>query len=494
MHQESKHRGKFPPRRKPAGGFNLISITRLMMAWCAFREGHIGLKELRVYFALTEMQARRCGAKDGQTPEFALEELRKLVGGAGGEPLRESLRRLRRVGLIRTLSKEVIELSTNLDELTFDQTPVREALDKIPNNDRLIPVPRRIIRLIAGGARRTLIATLLGHLIRCLFYRRGMVHSAGAVKASWVADIFGVSERRVHEQRQHLIELGILIALDTPQRVLNRHGQWAAFNLDWSPVAAGEAKSPQAEVVEQDGAGGPVPPEPSPPPVEIPPRIVTPIEKPLKPLREEETRKPASGGPAGFCQKDQDGKIPEPKLRDVRAEDLRDPARLMTLHAQAVEQGAISNSENERLNFFAAANHARVIGSRNPPGLFVKIVRSKLFGFLTQDDEDAARAQIRNLLYPKTAPEQSPRGGPYSASNGQTAKGPSLSDDARFVRDITRVLKQRGIPDSSMWRLVNRERPEWTRERWDQALGEFNGTSGRALASVSGMLHNVQNV
>ena len=465
MNQESKKGGRVPPKRKPAGGFNLLSVTQLMMAWCAFRGGHMGLKELRVYFALTEMQARRCGAKDGQTPEFALDELRKLVGGAGGEPLRESLRRLKRVGLIRTLSKETIELSTDPDELTFDQTPVQAALDKIPNHDRLVPVPRRIVRLIAGGARRTLIATLLGHLIRCLFYRRGMVYPSGAVKASWVADVFGVSERRVHEQRQHLIELGVLIALDTPQRVLNRYGQWAAFNLDWSPVVATSTKAlaeappeaTEAPTVEEGRGAATVPPEPSPLPAEelsplpaeFPPQPVTPIEN-SEPLREVETRKPASGGPAGFSQTDREEKTPEPTLRNVRPEDLQDPARLMTLHGQAVSEGAISNSEADRLNFFGAANHARVIGSINPPGLFVRIVRSKLFGFLTQADEDAARAQIRNLLYPKTAPEQSPRGGPPRALSG-----PSLSDDARFVRDITRVLKQRGVPESS--RLAARE-------------------------------------
>jgi hypothetical protein len=487
-----------------------------MMAWCAFREGHIGLKELRVYFALVEMKARRCVLAEGQTPEFAIEELRKLVGGAGGEALRESLRRLSRVGLVRNLSKETIELATDLDELTFDTTPVREALDKIPHHDRLVPVPRRVIRLIAGGARRTLIATLLGHMIRCLFYRGGKVHPSGVVKASWVADVFDVSERQIHLQRQHLIELGLLVRLDTPQRVLNRHGQWFAFDLDWSPAAParigvpGDAVPAKGETVPEPpvvslpagatpsdgGRAGEAPPsEPSPPPAEIPAQTDTP-KRNSEPLREDlKTSKPASGGPSGDCIHPLGEKaLPKPTLRDVKPEDLRTPARLMDLHAQAVEQGAISNSEHDRLNFFAAANHARVIGSRNPPGLFVRIIRSKLFGFLTQDDEDAARAQIRILLYPKTAPELSPRGGPYSASNGQTAKGPSLSDDARFVRDITRVLKQRGIPDSSMWRLVNRERPEWTRERWDQALGELNGTPGRALASVSGMHHNVQNV
>ena len=390
---------------------------------------------------------------------------------------------------------------------TFDTTPVQEALDEIPNHDRRVPVPRRIVRLIAGGARRTLIATLLGHMVRCLFYRSGKVHPSGVVKASWVADVFGVSERQVHLQRQHLIELGILVRLDTPQRVLNRHGQWFAFDLDWSPAAPAPVGAPgdalpakgetvpeppvaslPAEATPPDGGRGgeAAPSEPSPPPAEIPPQTVTPKGN-SEPLREDlKTSKPGSAGPAGFSKTDREEKIPDPTLRDVRPEDLRNPARLMDLHAQAVEQGAISNSEADRLNFFAAANHARVIGSVNPPGLFVRIFRSKLFGFLTQDDEDVARAQIRNLLYPKTAPEQSPRGGPYGAFNGPSPSRPQLSEDARFVRDIVRVLKNRGIPESSCWRFVNRERPEWTRERWDAALLELDPTRLPVVGSLVG--------
>jgi hypothetical protein len=133
------------------------------------------------------------------------------------------------------------------------------------------------------------------------------------------------------------------------------------------------------------------------------------------------------------------------------------------------------------------ANHVRVIGSINPPGLFVRIIRSKLFGFLTQADDDVARAQIRRILYPEASSMRSPHGG-----HPRALSGPSLSDDARFVRDVTRVLAGKSVPESSVWRLVNREKPEWTRERWDRALGELHGTSGRS--SVSGVLGDLQTV
>ncbi|HYW82184.1 MAG TPA: hypothetical protein VFB30_02940, partial [Spirochaetia bacterium] len=117
-------------------------------------------------------------------------------------------------------------------------------------------------------------------------------------------------------------------------------------------------------------------------------------------------------------------------------------------------------------------------GSRNPPGLFVRILRSGLWSFLTQDDEDVARVQLRRVLYPEGAPPELPR-----AEAPRPAPGPS--DDARFVRDITNLLRQRGIPESSMWRLVNRERPEWTRERWDAARAELRAElPAMAAASI----------
>ena len=63
-------------------------------------------------------------------------------------------------------------------------------------------------------------------------------------------------------------------------------------------------------------------------------------------------------------------------------------------------------------------------------------------------------------------------------------RSPVLSDDARFVRDLTNQLRGHGIPESSVWRLVNRERPEWTRERWDQAQAELQGTNRPLVAEA----------
>src|SRR5512142_1925368 len=265
---------RIEPQRKPEGGFAFFSVVQLVLAWTAFREHQIGLKELRVYFALAEMKSRRCGCGDGDPPpEFTPLEVRKLVGGAGGE--REAVNKLVAVGLLREVSKSTIEFTTDPGELRFLPETLDATLDLIRNNQRPVPVPRRIIRLIAGGARRTLIATILGHLIRCLYYKRGQCHPKGCCKASWIAKVFGVCERSVKGQRRHLVELGWLLPQKTCQHTLNTHGVWLAINLAWNgPTTAKETEHEQP-VVEQlapEATALPVPPEvpaatePSPPP------------------------------------------------------------------------------------------------------------------------------------------------------------------------------------------------------------------------------------
>ena len=52
-------------------------------------------------------------------------------------------------------------------------------LDRIPNHARRVPVPRRILRLLAGGCRPAMIATILGHLFRCLYVKGGVFQDLG---------------------------------------------------------------------------------------------------------------------------------------------------------------------------------------------------------------------------------------------------------------------------------------------------------------------------
>src|SRR5437867_11778421 len=80
--------------RKPHGGFVLLTVEILYLLWWVYRQRYIQLRDLRVWLACQEMVARRCQLLPAQVPHYALAELHRLVGGAGGPHRRSPPRRL----------------------------------------------------------------------------------------------------------------------------------------------------------------------------------------------------------------------------------------------------------------------------------------------------------------------------------------------------------------------------------------------------------------
>ena len=194
------------------------------------------------------------------------------------------------VGLLREVSKTSIEFATEPSELRFLPETLDATLDLISHPDRRVPVPRRIIRLIASGARRTLIATILGHLIRCLFYKHGECHPKGCCKASWIAEVFGVSERC----RQEAAKAPRRAWLASPAKDLPAHTQhpWRLARhqsrMEW-PDQAKETLGVQAADEPHPGIGGggarapteaQAAPEPPPPPANNPAAKQPPLPAP----------------------------------------------------------------------------------------------------------------------------------------------------------------------------------------------------------------------
>lgn len=369
---DTKHRSDREGVRKPAGGFCFIRGTALLSAWAAYRGGQIQLVDLRVWFACREASARRCAIRKGRAPQYQIDEIRTLVGGTNRR-IGESLRKLGRLGFV-AWSDASVEFPEEVGS-SF-QDGFTEILDLVPNHKRLVPVPRRIIRRIAHGERRICIATILGHLLRCLYYKGGLCLPEGTCKASWIADVFGVDVRNVKSARKHLVSVGWLIPVATRQVHLNRFGARFRINLEWpsrndiNPLA-------KRSLLQAKSTIG------SPPPYKDK-KLSTRNEKP-------ETR---GSGPAGVFE---EGKGKGPQLRNVRMEDLNSASSLCELFRQAVGEGVVKGSDMDRLNFFAAAEHARAVGTRNPCGLFVAIVRRGLWQHISLDNEDAAKARLRGL-------------------------------------------------------------------------------------------------
>jgi len=147
-------------------------------------------------------------------------------------------------------------------------------------------------------------------------------------------------------------------------------------------------------------------------------------------------------------------------------EDLQETARLLTLFAQAQAQGLIGKSDSERLTFFGLAEHAKIVGSANPCGLFAALVRRQCWHFITDSDEDAAQQRLKTHLY-GTASQT--RGAPPPYNLAQT----ELSKDAAIVRYVQTQLARAGF-EGDVFGLVSRDDASWTRERWDKAVDELD--------------------
>jgi hypothetical protein len=476
------------PVGKPKGGYQLIPAVQLALVWWRYREKVIRLVDLRVWFAGWEMRARRCRRPAPLPRRFGLDELKGLTG-MSPRRLGESLRRLQSAGLL-AWTASAIGFPASADAVPLaDRAAFGEFLDRIPNHRRRVPLPRRILRLLAGGARPALIATILGHLLRCLYLKGRGCSSRGRVKASWIAEAFGVGLRRVKEARRQLIAMGWLIPLAADQWALNRWGAHVRINLDWSRLD-GVEDAPDALGQDSELA----PPAPVSGPEAAPP------ESDNKPLEGCKNQEPAMGGPVGVFTIERAKKSEQPAetvqpvttaksappavlathaetphgakadLRHVLPGDLRDTGRLLELYIQAVSLGLAAASEWGRLRFVAAAEHARVIGTKNPCGLFVRLVRGGLWHFATGDDEEAASLRLRRHLH-----------GEFPQRRVEQASGipprQEWSDDARLVQAVREAAARAGLKGDP-FPLLKREKPEWTRERWDQAVAELGRRAG----------------
>jgi len=154
--------------------------------------------------------------------------------------------------------------------------------------------------------------------------------------------------------------------------------------------------------------------------------------------------------------------IQPPTLRHIIPEDLQDIARLLTLFAQAQTQGLIGKSDSDRLTFLALAEHAQVVGSQNPCGLFAALVQRQQWHFVTDNDEDVAQVRLKAYLYGPTA----------RAAPPPTAVPPELSQDAAIVRYVRTQLTRDGWQGDAFG-LVSRADPTWTYERWERAAAEL---------------------
>ncbi|NJN90395.1 MAG: hypothetical protein HC878_08480 [Leptolyngbyaceae cyanobacterium SL_5_14] len=114
------------------------------------------------------------------------------------------------------------------------------------NKTRTIPVPRRLFEHLCRITKPSLFKTALAYLLRGLFLKRdGTINPNGSAKASWIAQVAGISLRAAKAARQTLISIGWLSRDETSsQWKLNRTGAYFSINLSWeAPKAANTPSS-----------------------------------------------------------------------------------------------------------------------------------------------------------------------------------------------------------------------------------------------------------
>lgn len=357
-------------------GYKTVTPTQLGNLLHAVQSGAIAWSGARVWFACLEMVAireavrrmrRKCRRSKATVPDYTLDEV-VLRTDLAPRVARRALLQLRRLGLV-TFASCAIDL---------DAAPIPEAQTLIAevsgarSPNRPIPLPRRLIRHLAAGSDATFGRVMLGYVLRGLSISRrgGEVRSAGTVKAVWLASVLGLGLRTVKGAQARLRQLGwIPKDVGSRQWKLNRDGAWFRIDTGWqSPVADTEAA----------------------------PRFVengTPAA-PLKENRKTPSESKDQKTPPGACTRP----VPDlaPTLHDIQLTDLRSPARLQALRAQAVARGWIRDCPADSLNFFAAAVRARSTPARDPVRVFVSLVRNRSWGHVTQCQEGEARRMLQS--------------------------------------------------------------------------------------------------
>lgn len=393
-------------RTKPDGGFCFIPAMAIIAAWWAFRARFVTLVDLRVWLAFFEVVARRCGDRPNRSLKSVEHELIDLVDGSETQ-VRTSIRRLQRAGLLlpdRTTSRWYRLPEPPAAE---EQQCLAAAIRGVENHRRQAPVPRRVIRYLCRATRPVLWATVLGHVLRCLYYRNGQCAPDGRCKASWVADVFKVDSRNVKAARRELVGLGLLIIEPTDQCSMNRWGPRVRVNLEWNGVSTRRRPPPlRADFT----------------------RKLPPPNKYRELASRMENQKPCAA--AGARSRILGWRIVP--------SDLDSAGSLSVLFDRLVVSGACKAGEAARLSLFAAAARTRRVATRNPAGFLATLIRNKHWHFASHADEEVGRVWMRSLRQTSWLPA----GIRDTPNTGQppTARSPKPNEPSTAAEILTRLL------------------------------------------------------
>lgn len=489
------------------GRYRPIPAKHLVLAWYCYKAGHITFRQFRVVIAAHEMRERRRYTKSERAasckPTYGLDEIKSLVGGRGSvtanRAIANDVRHLARIGLV-TIDNHEISFATSVDQLDIaDREGFDAMMARLPNSRRSVPVPRRILRAMAGGFTSGMAAVTLATLIRSVYWHKdasaskqdtsesggGAFRIDGRTKREWIADVFGVTARTVTEARARLIDLGWLVPLETSQYLLNRYGAHDSINPEWDPAndqgeqgAESNLGAPRSSSPKADSAGG----------------SSRPYTNQNTPSENQQTRKlrPKRAGPAGESNgskgnsKEQarvrGAKQSSPSIRAIQPEDLRDMDRLLTLYDQAVGIGIARPGEAGRMDFLALAERARMHGRRSG-ALLYWLLRERKFEFITHAAEDEAGRRLKAHLYAIGLQRSAVAAGDPSVRRNRLSSDDCDPGDDRVVEVCMRVAQQHGVDPAQ----IAERTKGWDRVQWERSLTIYRASQSERIVSQSGL-------
>jgi hypothetical protein len=249
-------------------------------------------------------------------------------------------------------------------------------LSAVANHRRTLPIPRHTVLLLARTRRPVVLATVLGHLFRGMYYRSRECVSWGTCKASWIAETFGVDVRNVKAARGELERSGWLRQLDSHHWHRQRYGGSFVIPLAW---AGSSSRRPRVSSPPIDSSASKSPP----------PESYRNLPSGIKNQKRKRAR-------VAGVQEQKTKREGEPRLQHVVPADLADPQRTAELFRQALQSGLVNDDALSRLQFFAAAERAKRLGS-NPGGFFVTILKNRLWRNIANCDEERARSELARM-------------------------------------------------------------------------------------------------
>lgn len=466
-------------RLKPEGGYVQLSANTLALLWWGYSQGRLSLRAVRVGLALYELRIRRRAylwteRKQGRAPELTPNYSARELATLCGLPLKRAkaaLDELSALGLLAQFSPEGFVFASSFEELELSPEELRSfrSWSGTLTTRKRVPFPRRILVLACESPSPALIAVILGVCLRCAWLKPGVGCSySGRISCQWLSRLFGLSLRAVQSAKSHLVGLEWI----HPTGDINRFGERLEINPAWERLISLKAQS--------KGRGKHTGTKAAPPRKSsgTNPAGFSLIRESLPPeeSKDQENLPPGGGnsGPGVFKPDlDPNRKLPEttsaPRLSDIRPEDLADTGRALELFRQAVKCGLMPDGgEHSRLLWMAALERARTVTARNPAGMFLVLVKKRLWKFLSDGQFDAANRRIKEHLFSQPA-EPPPLFEPRPITG--PPKRPMLSKDALLVQVLRNKLGRRG--EGGVLFHALKVHAGFNRERFEAALSEL---------------------